>query len=552
MFEAVYDPVEKYKKEYQSLFKQNLVSFFDELVKNTNTDVEKNQKLCKDIYLHEEQVASLNSRRGLYVTLLVICILLCIAGAGSYFYIEDRNLVYFLSAGAVAMLFICIFPLRRKLKELGSLINDLRERIDELKADAYETLSELICEIGWDSTLALIEKTVPALEFDKFFSRERFNELVNDFGPIPDLDTPDSSIIGLQSGHINGNPFAFVRRLVHFMGAKTYTGYKTITWTERVPGPNGKSQTVTRSQVLSASITKPFPDYTEESYFVYANSAAPSLTFDRAPKSFNNEDGFFSRRKLKRTTRRLEKFSRNLEDDSNYTMMTNKEFETRFETSNRDNETEYRVLFTPLAQKQMLALLTEKEVGYGDDFYFLKRKMINLIKPNHIQLEDLNVNSSNFLEFDFKKLEEKFKSYSEEFFKKIYFSMAPVLCIPAYQHTRSARTIWGEEYMPRSMDWEWELQANLLNSQKGCFEHSSADTQSIIKTVLLSDNQEEKEISIIASSFKGENKVHYESVWGLDGRYHRVPIEWVLYTPVRKTTNVIFDDKKPRYNTIKL
>lgn len=42
-----------------------------------------------------------------------------------------------------------------------------------------------------------------------------------------------------------------------------------------------KTQTVVRSQVLTASVTKPCPYYNKDTYLVYANEAAPHLSFKR-------------------------------------------------------------------------------------------------------------------------------------------------------------------------------------------------------------------------------------------------------------------------------
>ena len=55
---------------------------------------------------------------------------------------------------------------------------------------------------------------------------------------------------------------------------------------------------------------------------------------------------------------------------TNFTEMGNAKFDALFGAVDRNNEVEFRVLFTPLAQKNMLDLLTDKN-HYGDDFYFL-------------------------------------------------------------------------------------------------------------------------------------------------------------------------------------
>ena len=69
--------------------------------------------------------------------------------------------------------------------------------------------------------------------------------------------------------------------------------------------------------------------------------------------------------------------------------MGNSEFEVLFGATNRNNEVQFRLLFTPLAQKQLLGLMKDKEIAFGDDFNFIKRNKINIIIPDHLKKNQL-------------------------------------------------------------------------------------------------------------------------------------------------------------------
>ena len=163
---------------------------------------------------------------------------------------------------------------------------------------------------------------------------------------------------------MGGNPFAFCKLLQMTWGSETYSGSITIHWTTVERDSNGKRYTQHHSEVLTATVTKPKPVYGENTIFVYANDAAPNLTFSRRCSELSQlGNGFFDRMKIRSERKKLEEFSRNLEDESNYTMMANKEFETLFNTMDRNDEVEFRVLFTPMAQRNMLELLKDKTIG---------------------------------------------------------------------------------------------------------------------------------------------------------------------------------------------
>ena len=70
------------------------------------------------------------------------------------------------------------------------------------------------------------------------------------------------------------------------------------------------------------------------------------------------------------------------DETTNFTAMTNDKFDVLFGATDRTNETEFRLLFTPLAQNSMINLI-ENAKPYGDDFYFVKENLslIHISEP---------------------------------------------------------------------------------------------------------------------------------------------------------------------------
>lgn len=547
----IYDPLERFRDEFFPQFKKYTLEVYDNNVKASGVDIAANSKLCDNIYKLQESSQKarrkLNWLRLLYVLLIIVGIL----GALACLYTSWLNEVYMLGWDAtqeslfmlfttivgITLLIVAFLPVRSLKNQAKESLNAIEKELSDKTTKAWEQVRPLLALFDKNTTLELIHKTVPTLCFDKFFSQDRYNELAIDFGPISFMESCDTSALGIQSGSIEGNPFALVRQKQFHMGTKTYTGHKTIYWTETVTDSDGKTRTVTRSETLTATVTKPCPYYSNNTLLVYGNDAAPNLRFIKKPSSVNNEDSMFHSVKKRSKQRKLEKFSRNLTDDSNYTMMSNTEFEVCFDTSNRNNETEFRLLFTPLAQRQMLALLKDKEVGYGDDFTFNKHDKINIISARHMHAMDLEIDTNLYASYDNRVIKRNFCSVNNEYFRGLYFAFAPLLAIPLYQQMKSQKSIWGDFGLRKSAVWEWELIANRWGEH--CFAHPACVTDSILKVShARSVDERNTVLKVTASGFSGTPKCDYISVYGGDGRFHSVRVDWIEYRPVSQSSQM--------------
>ncbi len=250
------------------------------------------------------------------------------------------------------------------------------------------------------------------------------------------------------------------------------------------------------------------------------------LEVGRSIRKLADREGSLS---YKRHKRKLKNKARDL-DGSDFAMMTNEEFEVAFDTNNRNNNQQFALLFTPLAQTNMLKLLKDDKVGFGDDFDFIKEQMINTIIPEHIQSLDLDMNPRQYQNFDYDMAESDFYYINAKYFRAIYFALAPLLCIPMYQQIRSQQDIYGRDMQRRSAFWEHEALANYCGQEH--FKHPQCVTGSILKTEERQAPDGSTVITVFAHGHRSEPRITYVSKLGGDGKTHKIPVHWNEYFPV--------------------
>lgn len=379
----------------------------------------------------------------------------------------------------------------------------------------------------------LIEETMPLLKFAPQFTVEQETDMRINYDLKSDADI-EQSTLDVLAGRYNENPFFFENRLVHRMGTETYYGYKTIHWTETYRDSNGKLRTRTRTQRLQASVTKPKPFYNTQVVLNYGAQAAPELTFSRDATNLHNKSEKAIEKYVKRGEKRLQRKSdRALKKGDDFTSMANSDFEVLFDALDRTDEVQFRTLFTPLAQTNMVDLLLSK-VGYGDDFNFFKDKRMNTIASTHSQGRALILPTHGFASHSFEIIMHNFLNLNMEYFKAIYFDLAPILAIPAYQerpvHSLKPIPDYNQLYSLK----ECETLANLVN--KEAIVHPDTKTPAILKASYLSTSEKVDKTSVTAYSYDIEKRVDIVSVYGGDGRWHNVSVPWDEYLPLEATS----------------
>lgn len=538
MMKDIYDPLTEYVNVFHDRFREVAKDTFAELAAEAKIDVETNRETCRKLYAMEGVLASVQSRLRLLKVCSVVMWIGVAAGILLLFLMKQelsqncKLCIAIASAVAAVLLLTLVHPYMKGLK--GER-HGLADKVKALRDTAWAQMAPLNRLYDWDVLTRMMSKTVPRLEFDPYFTTQRLADLEMTYGWDGSFNE-DRSVVYSHSGLINGNPFVICRTKKMEMGEKTYYGSKTIYWTTRERDSDGKYRTVQHSQTLTASVTAPYPEYYEKTRLIYGNTAAPDLTFFRKKNGLAGKDNTLSykwkKRQLKRKMRDLSR--------ADFAMLTNEDFEVVFNTSNRNNNQQFALLFTPLAQENMLKLLEDSEAGFGDDFDFKKYKMINTIISDHMQELDLDMNPKRYHSFDYDKAEKDFYTLNAAYFRAIYFCLAPLLCVPMYQQIRSHQDIYGRDMQQHSSFWEHEALANFWGI--GYFKHPACVTDCILKTTQVGSGGDDTTIKVYAYGYRVQQRLESVARFGGDGRWHSVPVYWDEYLPVTGTGQIYMQE----------
>lgn len=536
--ERLLEPAAAYRNFYSAEFKKNAEELFEELVKQSGIDRAANQKTAevyrKQLAAKDAVAKKLNTRRVFQILLWIL------AGVGVGVGIWGCTIPnvfliaipFALAVGAVVLIFALLRP---QIKKLKTELEEAEKKAAELLAEAKRQIAPLLALFDSSMTHTLIQKTVPKLTLDPRFEMRRYDYMNGKYGLRESLDE-NASLLGLLSGEILGNPFLVEKHRIHRMGSQVYTGHLTISWTETVRDSQGRATTRVRTQVLTASLTKPKPFYRDETRLVYGNDAAPDLSFSHekthAERMSEKQRASFVKSASKKIRKQAEK-------DASFTELANEEFDAIFNGTERDHEVQFRLLFTPLAQKNLMDIMTGGS-PFGDDFDFVKRKCLNYIISEHSQTWDPDTDVSRYASYDVELCKKAFLEFNHKYFTGFYFDMAPLLAIPLYQQNKPREYIYQKAYPRNYTAREAELLANKLGER--FFAHPKSATPSILKTKLLEKREGLDELSVVAYSYRAVDRLDYVPTFGGDGRMHAVPVPWVEYLPISKVTDFSVED----------
>ena len=302
-YDDLLEPRKKYLESLERAEVDNASEFFDELVKESGVDVDGNTEAMRDITKLEAKKAALEkklnktSKHGGLIGLGIMLMSFSLAAAmiiGIFAYtgvITDfpfiaNNLPQtFIIIGIAFALSIVLFIVKaiikkRGQKTYGPQIQELEQKIEDLKNIGYQQMAPLNNLFDFNIFNKIMRKTAPLIQVDDHPDMAKVESLINKFNWVHN-DGRYNSTLYMKTGSIMGNPFLIYRAREERMVNETYTGTLTITWTKKVT--IGKNTTyIPVTQVLTASVTKPRPDYSDYTYLVYGCEAAPNLSFSRS------------------------------------------------------------------------------------------------------------------------------------------------------------------------------------------------------------------------------------------------------------------------------
>ena len=545
-------PMTEYTKKYKDLIKENATKYYENLEVKTGVSETENHRLVS-IYKEKEadynkKQKKANSIKTLRILLIVLSIISCIVGIvliTSAIKNKPLNII-FLSVGIV-LIVLALFSVVMIIWKMNAVVNIRVKKALEAKKimeDALDVCWKQMAPLNsiFDDNMPdeILMQTTPSIEVDRGYDLEKFAYMVNKFNFSASNLNDCSSVLLVKSGQIQGSPFVVLRTLNQEMYNHVYTGSTTYTYTTTSRDSDGNLRTVHHTTTLTAQSTHPASRYFEDEQLIYANPAAPDLTFSRGPTLKNNQNEKqiekFIEKQAKINRKRTDKAASDNDPNTNYQKMTNDEFESLFNASDRNNEVQFRLMFTPLAQKNLSSLI--KESIYGDDFYFSKEHKINRIFAKHSQNFDDSCNPDRYVSFDIDISKKSFIDYVVDYFNNLYFMLAPILSIPIYQQTKPFEYIYDKPYDFNLCPYDHEKFSNCLDQSS--LKNSKAKTLGINKTSYVKTVGNFDIVDVTNNAFDMLNRVDYIPVTAPDGAVVNVPVPWYEYVPVSKTTQVAF------------
>lgn len=539
--EKLLEPLKYYKTEVAKNFLDKLTDNFENLLRKSGIDIEANKKSVSD-YNEISKVKVKNEKKlkwaeRFYILFFYIFIFLMIYEIGiirtiKNLYDLNKNIqdpilrALLIGIGAVVLGILNFKYIRGKKKQLNKSIKEIETELVLKKEECYSQVNPLLSLFESNTANKIVTEIIPTLVLDKNFKIERYADLVENF-EMPTKLQNNFSTKDIISGEILGNPFIIIKSLCNRVIDQKYTGSLTVSWEETYRDSNGERKTRTVSQTLHASIIKPKQIFEDKIDLIYGNDAAEHLHFSREPKFIHE----FSEKKLakyvKKSEKELKKKTENaIKTGQTFLEMGNSEFDVLFGALNRDNEVEFRVLFTPIAQRNILEVLKDKD--FGDDFAFRKINKLNNVSNQNDWI--LNIDKSYYEDFSYEIIKEKYYDINKRYLNNFYRLFLPILAIPVYHQHKAQKYIYQEKYNYNYNPYTSEAAANLLGAE--LFSHEESNTPSILKTKTLRVEGDADLIEVISQSYKAVERTEYVPMRAGDGRVYNVPVNWIDYVPL--------------------
>lgn len=540
-----FDPIDFYKGPLKAEYDKSAAEFLNALVRVANIDEAANRKIVAEINRLKKKIEDTQKTLVGFKFLLALCIFLLVAGVvmaivGICLDLEILTKILLIAIGAVVaigMVLLIFLVINKKIKNLNSIF-------EKHQAAYYQALNQGIAMLNpfrqlltYKDFIRLVNRTTDVIKLDEELKPQKLLMLHSLYNYNYRYNQ-NVSVCSVQSGDISSNPFIRVKLFATEMVNFTYVGRRTVTWAETYHS-NGRTYTRTVSQTLTATVVKPVPKYYFDSAVIYGNEAAPDLSFTRRPSGVETDSTEKQIDNLvKKGEKQLEKLTEKAtKQGREFQALANSEFDVLFGALNRDNEVQYRLLFTPLAQQNMVEIITSKE-PYGDDFYFKKDKKLNIVSTLHGK-DMFDYDPSIFNQYyDYDLLKKDFLIYLKNLFGSLYFDLAPILAIPLYQTTDAGLYNPGE-ILNHVSTLEAESFVNEMAKVADLVFRPQEAAEKLILKVNYQNSVGETDIfDVVAYSYQKIPNVTVVPVMANNGRLYDVAVNWFDFIPVNKTSRV--------------
>ena len=532
-------PLLRYRDDLRGAYHRLAEEAFAKLVLRSGINIAANRATLRALAASEREAQrqvrladrwSMGILAGFGILAAAPCALLLLPGCGQY-----ALLLWGLAAAGLTL--GCCCTLKRRARNQAA--EAAQQQAAAFHSEARAQMAPLNRLYPWGLATALFQQLLPECQFDPCIRAER-QALFEAYAAeaLPHAE-PTCSLLCAESGELCGNSFLYGRTLSQFWTEERYSASRVIVWHERVRDGSGRVRYTLRTGTVSASVVKPKPAYAPDAFLAHLNTLTPTLSFTHTPSPFSHaKAGFLTNLKRKRALRKLEAFSQNLDDDSDFTLMGNETFELLFHTPDRTDEHAFRRLFTPAAQQNMLEVMQDQAIGFGDDFTFRKRGALSLLTAEHFSLAALSTHPARFHSHAYDQAKAAFLDFHDSYFRSVYCAFLPLLAIPAFQAPAPPELRLPPEAAPTPSAWELETLANAL--PQAPFLPLNAEPNAILKASPPSrDPSGCWRCTITAYAFSAHTRTEHCTVLGPDGRSHTVAVKWCEYRPRTKRTSLL-------------
>jgi hypothetical protein len=206
--------------------------------------------------------------------------------------------------------------------------------------------------------------------------------------------------------------------------------------------------------------------------------------------------------------------------------MENVEFDKYFGKVKRNDETQFRFLFTILTQENIVKLFKK----YGQ-FKYEKNSSINIISNKNFKNQIARF-SKVFIDYDYENFQENFKDKIKETADLIYVLFSMILSIPAFVHTQKQIAKKNMKNIPSETH---VLSVLYTYFDKNMLCHSSTTTDYILEIKNTTTSKNQTVITVVAYSFNGVSRTKH---------VNGVEIQYIDYISLNKTTKVSISASK--------
>lgn len=530
-----FDPINYYLDEIKPRLSENAEKYIDNLLEQADINIGENERLSDEFKKADTQNQNDNKRLSKFkgwLTFFWFLFALGIVGLliGIFMAVSNKNslpgIITAIVAGVImiASLLVNLLYFNKKVKECKALANKSKSIADDYYKQAKDLLDPVHSKFQFDDFNKILRETTDIFEIDDYLKPEKLLMLKKVYGYIEDL-TKDESIVDVLSGSIKGNPFIRLNVKRMSMFNKVYHGSRVVTYTEHYTDSEGRSRTRMVTETLHATYSAPCPSYGITSYMIYGNCAAPDLRFTRRPSNtpYKPTEKELDK-EVKKREKELEKIAeKSIKNGGNFMPLANTKFETLFKAYDRNNEVQYRLLFTPLAQQNMVEVLTGK-AGFGDDFAFFKLNKTNILCSKHGGMTYWYTGFEN--NYDVRELKKEFIETIGDIFDSLFFDLVPFLAIPLYQSTEGG-IFKPDEDLPNVCEYEAESYANNSNSE--IFRPEKTSTQQILKASFVKSDGKTDMYTVTSYAHQIFKRVYTAMVTAGNGVTYAVDVPWDEY-----------------------